>query len=40
LDSRSPSYLRNENLEETGIRDEMRVLIKLRCDNMEMANKY
>jgi len=32
--------LRSENLEETGIGDEVRALIKLKCDNLEMANKY
>jgi len=35
LDGRSPSYLKSENSEETNIEDKMRVLIKLRCDNME-----
>jgi len=32
--------LRSENLEVTGIGDEVKALIKLRCDNLEMANKY
>jgi len=40
LDGRSPSYLKSENSEETSIGDEMRDPIKLRCGNMEMANKY
>jgi len=40
LDGRSPSYSKSENLEETTIGDEMRDPMKLRCDNMEMANKY
>jgi len=29
-----------KNLEETNRRDEVRALIKLRCSNLEMANKY
>jgi len=32
--------LRSESLEETGIGNKVRALIKLRCSKLEMANKY
>jgi len=35
-----PSYLKNENLEEMDRGEEVRALIKLRCGNLEKANKY
>jgi len=35
-----PSYLRKENLEETGRGEEVKALISLRCGNWEMMNKY
>jgi len=40
VNGKYPSYLKNENLEETNRRDEVRALMKLRCSNLEMANKY
>jgi len=35
-----PRYLKVENLEEIGKREEVRALVKLRCGNLENANKY
>jgi len=32
--------LRSKNLEETDSGDEVKALIKLMCDNLEIANKY
>jgi len=33
-------YLKTENLEEIGKGEEIRALVKLRCGNLENANKY
>jgi len=35
-----PRYLKAKNLEEIGKGEELRALVKLRCDNLENANKY
>ena len=35
-----PSYLRRESLIDTRRGEEVRALIKLRCGNLEKANKY
>jgi len=35
-----PSYLKEGNLEEIDKGEKVRALIKLRCDNLENANKY
>jgi len=40
LDDRIPSYLKSENLEDTSMEYEVKVLINLKCGNLEMANKY
>jgi len=36
----NPRYLKEENLEELGKGEEIRILVKLRCGNLENANKY
>jgi len=35
-----PRYLKTESLEEASKGDEIRALVKLRCGNLENANKY
>jgi len=37
--SRGPKYLWEENLE-LGRREEVKALLKLRCGNLDLANKY
>lgn len=40
VEGRGPRYLRSENLNKIGKGDKVKALIKLRCGNMEGANKY
>jgi len=37
---RGPKYLWTENLEKVGKGEEIRALLKMRCGNLELANKY
>jgi len=39
-DFECPRYIKVENLEEINREEEIRALIKLRCDNSDDANKY
>jgi len=40
LEGKVPRYLKKENIEDFKKGDEIRALIKLRCGNLEQANKY
>jgi len=40
LDGRGPRYLRKENGETLNKSEKVRALVKLRCGNLESANKY
>lgn len=40
VEGRGPRYLRCENLNNIEKGDKVKALIKLRCGNMEAANKY
>jgi len=35
-----PRYLKDENLEKKGKREEVKALVKLRCSNLENTNKF
>jgi len=40
VQSRGPKYLWAEKLEKIDKGEEIRALLKLRCGNLELANKY
>jgi len=40
LDGRGPSYLRNDKEKTLDRGEDIRALLKLRCGNLERANKY